>query len=259
MDLLQVNAVSAAPYGAPLLQDIDFQLPAGQVLGLIGPNGAGKSTLLHAIAGGISLDTGSIHLQGRPLSAWPQLERARSLAMQVQHSALNFPFTVEEVVLLGRIPHASGASCDLQIVQEVLAATDTLSLCHRPYTQLSGGEKQRVQLARCVAQVWRNEDAPARLLLLDEPNSALDLAHQRMVLDLVARLAGDGCAVILATHDFNLLSSHADHLLVLQRGRQHSFGPPPEVITTQMFTQVFDVDVLVQNHPTSGRPLVIQA
>jgi heme transport system ATP-binding protein len=259
MDLLQVNAASAAPYGEPLLHKIDFRLPAGKVLGLIGPNGCGKSTLLHTIAGGISLDTGSIELQGKPLRAWPQLERARSLAMQVQHAALNFPFTVEEVVLLGRIPHASGASCDHQIVQEVLAATDTLSLCRRPYTQLSGGEKQRVQLARAVAQVWRSEDAPARLLLLDEPNSALDLAHQRMVLDLVARLARDGCAVILATHDFNLLSAHADSLLVLQDGRQHSFGAPPEVISPEMFAQVFGVEVLVQNHPTSGRPMVIQA
>ena len=179
---LDLHRVSAAPWGAPLLQDISLQLAEGRVLAVIGPNGAGKSSLLHTIAGGLAVASGELHLDGRPLAGWPERERARALALQAQHSALNFPFTVEEVVLLGRIPHDSGSAERLR---------------HRPFTQLSGGEKQRVQLARAVAQVWRREDAPCRLLLLDEPSSALDLAHQRMVLALVSRLAADGVAVVL--------------------------------------------------------------
>ncbi len=257
MNVLSLNSVCAAPYGSPLLQDISFNLKAGQVLGLMGPNGAGKSSLLHCIAGGMPCTSGELYLNGTPLKDWPLLVRARALAMQVQSAALNFPFTVEEVILLGRTPHASGNLCDKEVLQEVMTATDTTELRHRPYTQLSGGEKQRVQLARAVAQVWREEDAPTRLLLLDEPNSALDLSHQRMVLDLVATLAKTGCTIILATHDFNLLSAHANQLLVMHQGRQHSYGTPEEVLTPIMFQRIFNVCVLVQRHPENNSPLVV--
>ncbi len=257
MSVLSVTAACAAPYGTPLLQDIAFTLEAGQVLGLMGPNGAGKSSLLHCLAGGIPITSGEILLSGQPIHSWQQLTRARALSMQVQHSALNFPFSVEEVILLGRSPHTSGNACDRKVLEEVMAATDASDLRHRPYTQLSGGEKQRVQLARAVAQVWREEDAPDRLLLLDEPNSALDLSHQRMVLELVAELANSGCAIILATHDFNLLSAHANQLLVMQDGEQHNHGTPHAVLTPAMFKEVFEVDVLVQAHPENNSPLVI--
>ena len=257
MKTLSVNNLCASPYGRPLLKNISFELAAGQVLGLMGPNGAGKSSLLHGIAGGIATDSGDIALCGKTFKDWHALHRARALSMQVQHSALNFPFTVEEVILLGRAPHATGEACDREVLAQVMAATDTGRLRHRPYTQLSGGEKQRVQLARAVAQVWREEDAQARLLLLDEPNSALDLSHQKMVLELVSHLAANGCAILLATHDFNLLSSHADELLVMHEGRQHSHGSANEVLTPAMFREVFDVQVLIQTHPQSHAPLVI--
>lgn len=258
MSLLTVSRVCAAPYGVPLLQNIEFSLQAGQVLGLIGPNGAGKSTLLHAVAGGVALDSGQVLLNNMPLAGYGREQRARALAMQTQHAALNFPFSVEEVILLGRMPHASGSEMDRSILEEVLRATDTLPLRQRPYTQLSGGEKQRVQLARTLAQLWRAEDSPGRLLLLDEPNSALDLAHQRMVMTRVDELAASGCAVIVATHDFNLLAAHADQLLVLDDGRQHSYGSAESVLTQAMFAEVFQVDVMIERHPASGAPLVIQ-
>jgi len=254
---LVLQNVCAAPWGSPLLRDISFELALGQVLGLIGPNGAGKSSLLHCIAGGIPASAGQLLLNGLPLAQMQSQLRARSIAMQVQHPVLNFPFTVEEVILLGRTPHASGQSNDRKILREVMTATDTAQLGQRPYTQLSGGEKQRVQLARAVAQVWREEDASQRLLLLDEPNSALDLSHQRMVLELVKQLAGTGCAVVLASHDFNLLSPHADQLLLLQQGAQVGYGPPADVLTRDMFQQVFSVQVHIRPHPDNGAPLVI--
>ena len=257
MNILSLNDVCAAPYGSPLLKDISFQLEAGQVLGLMGPNGAGKSSLLHCIAGGLPISSGELLLLGRPPTQWQPLARARTVAMQVQSSALSFPFTVEEVIMLGRTPHASGNNCDKLVLDEVMAATDTAELRHRPYTQLSGGEKQRVQLARAVAQVWREEDASGRLLLLDEPNSALDLSHQKMILALVSSLARKGCAIILATHDFNLLSAHANRLLVMQQGKQHQFGAPSEVLTPELFQDVFAVPVLIQRHPETHSPLVI--
>lgn len=256
--VLDVNDLHAAPYGAPLLQHIDFRLGPGETLGLVGPNGAGKSSLLHCLAGGLPISAGRILLGGTPVAAWPHLQRARSLAMQTQHANLNFPFSVEEVILLGRIPHASGRDADRAVLEEVLAATDTADLRRRPYTRLSGGERQRVQLARAVAQVWRSGDAPQRLLMLDEPSAALDPAHQRMVMDVVAGVAGGGCAVLIASHDFNLLSAHVDRLLVMQAGRQFACGRPDEVLTERLFDQVFEVPVQVIPHPESGRPVVIQ-
>ena len=160
--------------------------------------------------------------------------------------------------MLGRIPHRSGSASDRDIVDEVMQATDTSSLRHRLFTQLSGGEKQRVQLARAVAQVWRQEDASCRLLLLDEPSSALDLSHQRMVLDLVRKLCSEGVAVITSTHDFNLVAAGADQVLVLHAGTQDSCGAPADVLTQAMFARVFDVGVLIKAHPEQGSPLVIQ-
>ncbi len=256
--LLEVRDVHASPYGAALLRNIDFQLEPGATLGLVGPNGAGKSSLLHCVAGGLPISSGAIALGGTPLENWPQLQRARCLAMQTQHASLNFPFSVEEVVLLGRIPHASGFAADRAILEEVLEATDTAELRERRYTRLSGGERQRVQLARAVAQLWREEDAAGRLLLLDEPSAALDPAHQRMVMNVVARIAASGCAVIIASHDFNLLSAHVDQVLVMREGRQHACGSPREVLTEELFDEIFQVPVRIVAHPVSGRPLVIQ-
>lgn len=257
MTVLSVDHLRSAPYGQPLLDGISLQLDAGEVLGLLGPNGAGKSSLLHTIAGGLPGGEQCIRLGGRSAADWSALERARCLAMQTQHPSLNFPFSVADVVLMGRIPHASGHDCDQHILEQVFASTDTAGLARRPYTQLSGGEKQRVQLARCVAQVWREQDAPCRLLLLDEPSSALDLAHQRMVMDLVQTLGDGGCAIIMASHDVNLLASRCDRLLLLQSGRQHSYGTPAEVLTPQMFATVFGAEVLVQLHPRRGTPVVL--
>ncbi|TGD74689.1 heme ABC transporter ATP-binding protein [Mangrovimicrobium sediminis] len=258
MNALEVSALGAAPYGPPLLHGIDFRLASGEVLGLIGPNGAGKSSLLHCLAGGVGTSGGSIRLAGRELRDWPREARARALAMQTQHASLNFPFTVAEVIQLGRIPHASGRAADRAILEEVLAATDTAALRERRYTQLSGGERQRVQLARAVAQVWRAQDAPTRLLLLDEPSAALDPAHQHMVLDVVARVAAEGCAVVIASHDFNLLAARADHLLVMQDGAQVACGEPATVLTPALFTAVFGIQVQILSHPVSQRPLVVQ-
>ena len=261
MSVLQLNQVSAAPWGTALLDDINITLEPGQILALAGPNGAGKSTLLKVIVGDIQSDAGAITFGNRPLRQWSAQERAQQLAFLPQLSLLNFPYTVEEVILLGRTPHASGKEIDREILEQVLQLTDTTELRHRLYTQLSGGEKQRTQLARVFAQVWGAASGvvslAGKLLLLDEPTSALDLAHQQQMLNAIAQLAARGCAIILAIHDLNLAASIAHSVLVLHCGQQVAMGAPQEVFTPELFHQVFNVDVIVGNHPLHQYPMII--
>ena len=256
MGVLELSHVEASPWGEFLLGQIDLELDAGRVVGVIGPNGAGKSTLLKLIAGDITPTAGRLALLGTEISAWKPLPLARILAVLPQLSLLNFPYTVEEVILLGRIPHRSGYREDRLILREVMRATDTESLQNRIYTQLSGGEKQRVQLARVFAQVWRDQGNP-RLLLLDEPTAALDLAHQQLIVDSIRDLAATGCAVIMVAHDFNLVAALADQIVAIAGGRLVSRGTPGAVLTEELFARTFGVRVTIATHPDSGHPLVI--
>jgi iron complex transport system ATP-binding protein len=254
VNALLLSQTIAAPWTSLQLGPLDLALAPGEVIGVIGPNGAGKSTLLRVACGDIAADSGTLELLGRPLNAWPPRQRARRLAVLPQQSLLTFPYTVTEVVTLGRVPHDSGRATDRRIVDNVLAALDLDHLRERRYTELSGGERQRVQLARVFAQVWEG-DGP-RLLLLDEPTSALDLAHQQQVLAGVRNLARDGCGVLMVLHDFNLLAAYADRLLVLQTGQCRALGTPDSVLSEQLFRDVFDVDVNILRHPTRGTPMV---
>jgi iron complex transport system ATP-binding protein len=238
------------------LENITFSLEPGTIMGLAGPNGSGKSSLLHLIAGDIEPDSGQLIFDDRGLHEWSTHERACHMAFLPQMSLLSFPYTVEEVVMLGRTPHSSGYQADRDVVEQALQLTDTATLRHRLYTQLSGGEKQRTQLARIFAQVCGEESLTGRLLLLDEPTSALDLAHQQQVLSAVRQLARRGCAVVLVIHDLNLAASIADQILVLKKGQQAALGRPKQVLTTELFKEVFAVDVTVSSHPTGGYPMI---
>ena len=258
MTLLSLDRLCAAPWKGLRLVDINFQLAPGQILALGGPNGAGKSSLLRLIAGDFPVQEGLVQFRGRPLDAWPLAERARHLAYLPQLSLLNFPYTVEEVILLGRTPHATGRLLDLEILDSVLAMTDLDQLRGRLYTELSGGERQRAQLARVFAQVW-GESLDGQLLLLDEPTSALDLAHQQQVLSAIKQLAGNGCAIILAIHDFNLAGSVADRLMIIDEGRQVALGTATEIMTPELFEKVFEAAVTLSTHPDTGDPIVLPA
>ena len=255
--VLDLRQVSAAPWGSALLRDISITLRAGDILALAGPNGAGKSSLLRLMAGDIAPCSGSLYLAGRALRDWPPRERARRLAVLPQLSLLNFPYTVEEVILLGRTPHDSGRDVDRRVLEQVLQLTGTAALRQRLYTQLSGGEKQRTQLARVFAQVWDAQSMAGRLLLLDEPTSALDLAHQQQILWAIDQLASRGCGIVLAIHDLNLAAAIAARILVLDSGRQVALGAPRDVFTPVLFREMFHVDVALGAHPQRGHPLVI--
>jgi len=260
--VLQLNNVSVSTpaggaKGSPhiLVDSVSMDVAAGEVVAIIGPNGAGKSTLLKAIAGDMPA-RGEITIKGLSLRA---SERARQLAVLPQQSLLNFPYRVTEVVSLGRIPHATGHKLDQEIVEQALALMDASYLQDRVYTELSGGEKQRVQLARVLAQLWRAEDADqqTRLLLLDEPTAALDLGHQKELLEAVSQFAQQGVAVVMVLHDINLAARYADKVLALLCSQTVAYGSPSEVITPELINRLFAIQAHVVPHPDTRSVVVI--
>ena len=255
--IVKVREVSVFLGGTARIDRVSFSLAAGEVAAIIGPNGAGKSTLLRAVAGDVALAAGSIEVCGRDHRHWNLRERARHLAVLPQGSGLNFPYRVEEVVALSRIPHATGRRIDGEVVAEALAAADLTHLRRRRYTELSGGERQRTQLARVLAQIWRAADARDRLLLLDEPTAALDLGHQQQLMQQVRAFAAGGAAVLLVLHDLNLAAGVADRLLALGDGRLLAEGSAAEVMQRELLQRLFGVRLELLLHPQTGRPLVV--
>nr|WP_298146761.1 heme ABC transporter ATP-binding protein [uncultured Pseudomonas sp.] len=253
--MLSVNDLAVERGGATVLAGIDLALRPGEVLGVLGPNGAGKSTLLGALSGELAPARGEVWLDQRRLHDWPGNERARRLAVLPQSSTLNFAFRVDQVVAMGRLPHASGRLCDQQIVRAALQAADALHLAGRNYLALSGGERQRVHLARVLAQLWPG--VAGQVLLLDEPTSMLDPLHQHTTLQAVRTFAERGAAVLVILHDLNLAARYCDRLLLLDHGRAHALGSPEQVLRAEPLQTVFGLEVLVQRHPERNHPLIV--
>lgn len=250
--VLSVKNVSVSLGRSRVLSDIDFNIRAGELLMLLGPNGAGKSTLLRAVSGELSY-RGSICLSGQELGQWSPERLARQRAVMPQRVEVNFPLTVEEVVRLGR-PHRS-ARRDDPVVAELMVALDIHHLKHRLVPGLSGGEQQRLQLARVLAQII--DSGGDRILLLDECTSALDPAHQQLVLRLIRRLAREhGMAVLSIIHDLNLAAQFADRLLVMKAGRCISEGTAQHVLTPSLLESVYGLRARVVGLP-EGFPMVI--
>ncbi len=237
-----------------LVSNASFSLNSGEVLAIIGPNGAGKSSLLKAIDGQL---THSGTLSMPDIAQHPQA-RAKQLAILPQQSVLNFPFTVSEVVELGRIPHATGKQADIEIVQEALKLMDLTHLSHRIYTELSGGEQQRTQLARVFCQIWHapEGDAP-RLLLLDEPTTSLDLGHQHFLMQSIQAFAARGVAVIMVLHNINLAARYAGRLLAMLDSQTIAYGTPDEVVNQSNMEQLFGLPVEILRSAQSGSPVVV--
>ena len=238
-----------------ILQDVNLSVESGQLVALCGPNGAGKSTLLRIMSGEIRADAGSVHLLGKSIVEWKPKELAQFRAKLSQESQLTFSFRVREVVEMGRFPHDHSSQNDA-IVQSCMERMGILTLEHRDYTSLSGGEKQRVHLARVLAQLTDQSDEP-KLLLLDEPTSALDLHHQEVALALAKDLCENNqYAVIVVLHDLNLAAAWADRIVLLKNGQICQSGSPAEVLNQPVLKEVYGVDAIVLDHPVTGRPIV---
>lgn len=276
--MLQAHGIAVQRGERQILSDIDLSLPAGQVIGVLGANGAGKSTLLAALAGELSPSTGRITLNGRHLSAWPAAELASCRAVLPQSPSLQFDLPVATVIGMGAYPHArhtrTGAprtdsrdtaqaaiAEDQRILQRVLALADVQDLYERRYRRLSGGEQQRVHLARVLYQLLlaRQGYDEYRVLMLDEPTASLDPRHQLHLLSAVHTLAHEeNVAALVIVHDLNLAAGCCDRLLLLGQGRVAACGTPAQVLTPDTLRQVYGVEATVLPHPNQpGRPLVV--
>ncbi|GIG29173.1 ATP-binding cassette domain-containing protein [Cellulomonas marina] len=258
---LHLAGVGARLGGRWVLDGVDATPPPGRLTGLLGPNGAGKSTLLRLLAGLRAPDAGAVLVdvldertadgpsaERHDVARLPRRRRARAVALLEQESTSAVPFTVTEVVALGRIPHrgASDATRDAAVVAASLAAVDAGHLADRPWSALSGGERQRVHIARALAQ-------EPTLLLLDEPTNHLDVSAQLTTLALVR---DRGTTAVAALHDLNLAAAWCDHVLVLSEGRLVAAGPPAQVLTPELVEAVWGVRCEVLVHPRTGRPVI---
>ncbi|KQP73984.1 hemin ABC transporter ATP-binding protein [Microbacterium sp. Leaf288] len=251
---LSARGVTVTPNGAgrPVLADAGIDVRAGELHALVGPNGAGKSTMFGVLAGDVTPDSGDVSLDGTPLGSIRPRLLAQRRAVLLQQNAVSFPFTVEQVVRMGRAPWARtpAEDDDAAAVARALAATDLTPLAGRGITSLSGGERARAALARVLAQ-------GCDVLLLDEPTAALDLKHQEDVLRIARDRAQEGAAVAVVLHDLNAAVGVADRVTLLSRGRVVASGAPSEVLTAAAIEEVYGQRVDVFPHPVSGTPVVM--
>jgi iron complex transport system ATP-binding protein len=236
---LRVQGVEFGYKSVPVLEDVGFVAEAGEVVGVLGPNGSGKTTLLKCMNKALKPRAGSVMVDEREISDLARKEIAREMGVVPQNSGVNFPFTALEIVLMGRGPslkrfQMEGES-DLAIVKKAMRTADVLDLAARPMTELSGGEKQRVIIARALAQV-------PKILLLDEPTLHLDVNHQLEILDMVRQLAKrESLTVVMVSHDLNLAARYCDKLLLLQKGRVIAAGKVQDVLTRENMEKVFKI------------------
>jgi iron complex transport system ATP-binding protein len=251
--LLEGRSLTFAYDDRQVLSGVDFTLEKGELVALVGPNGAGKSTLLHVLLGVLDA-TGTVLLSGRPLRDLPRSEIARHVAFVPQEARSDFAFTVRELVAMGRTPHLGRFQPerreDGRAIEHALSVTETLPFADRLVSELSGGERQRVHMARAIAQ-------ETEVLLLDEPTSSLDVAHQLEVMALLAGLVGGGKAAAVALHDLSLAARFATRVVLLARGRVVASGRPEDVITEEALSRHFGIRARVHQDPLDGVLVVV--
>lgn len=251
LDIKQLSHLFAT---RPVLDDLTFSIGVGEFYIIIGPNGAGKTTLMRSMVGLLSPRQGEIRIFDKPLSNYSKKELARRVAYVPQGVPLEFPFSVAEVVLMGRAPYHSALGIerqrDFEIANQAMRFTEVDHLATRRLDQLSGGELQRVMVARAICQ-------QPKILLLDEPTASLDLAHQVRVMDLMENLRTEhGITVVMVSHDINLAGIYGERLLLLKAGRIMRQGPPGEVLAADILEEAYECPVLIDKGPLGDIPRV---
>lgn len=253
--MLEVRSLSVAYGSRQVLRQVSFDLQAGSMLAVIGPNGSGKTTLIRAISGLLAPHSGQILIKGRDLARFSATERARLIAVVPQARSLPPAFSAWETVLLGRTPHLNWlgqtSTSDEEAVRHAMRRTETLDLAEHRMGELSGGEQQRLLLARALAQA-------APILLMDEPTAHLDLQHQLHQLEQVRQLARqDGLAVLAVLHDLNLVARYADRVALLVAGGILALGTVSQVLQGELLSQAYHVPLEVLHPRPGGPPMVM--
>lgn len=257
--MIKTSNLSVVLAGRHILGDISFAAAAGDLTAIIGPNGSGKSTLLKALCGDYPYH-GEVFINGHDLARMHPRDAACQRAVLPQSSSLPFPFTVREVVAMGLTAGRSGptGAALRSLPERALERVDLGDFGGRFYGELSGGEQQRVQLARVLCQVWQPVlDGVARFLLLDEPVSSLDIKHQLMIMDTARRYADAGGGVLVVLHDLNLAAMYADSIVALSKGRVVAAGAVGDVLTDATLQSVFDAPLQVGVTPPERAPFVL--
>ena len=253
-EVLSTRALSFSAGRATLVDEIDLVVGTGELVAVVGPNGAGKSTLLRLLGGDLQPTRGEIRIDGCPLSRFEPARLALRRAVLGQHAAADVPFSVEAVVTMGRYPHrhseGNSAEADRLAVADSMRRSDVTHLAGRTFATLSGGEQTRTSLARIFAQ-------EADLLILDEPTTALDVAHQENIMGELAQLAREGRTVVAVLHDLNAAAHYATRVLLMADGRIRGDDTPRNIFTEQMLSDVYSQPMRVVEHPFRECPLVL--
>ena len=260
--LILADAVEAGYGETTVISNVTLGVQPGERWALVGPNGSGKTTFLRVLGRVLPVRRGEVLFDGRPLPAWTGRALARRIGYVPAETAIEFDYTAREIMLMGRAPHLGFLEMerpsDLAIAREAARLCDCESYQDRPATLLSSGERQRVIIARALAQVLDGADTEPRALLLDEPTSHLDLAHAAGILDLLARLARERrIAVVAVFHDLTQAASWCDKMLLLDGGSVAEMGLSEEVLQPRVLEKTYGIRMRVATHPVTGRPLVV--
>jgi len=250
--LIELDSVGLALDGRAIVKNVSMQVFPGEVLALVGPNGAGKSSILSVMAGDVRATSGTATVGGKHVGKYRPGEAARVRSVLMQSNQVSFPFTVQEVVEMGRAPWARTPEVanDDALIQDALRLADVEHLVERRFNQLSGGEKARVSLARVLAQ-------RTPVMLLDEPTAALDLRHQESVMAAIRTFANAGCAVVVVLHDLSIAAGYADRIAMIVEGKLDAIGTPDEVIVADRVSRVYGVDVDIESVGNPQRPVIL--
>jgi len=254
--MLEVKNLSYRIRNRKLLDSVSFQAKPGELLAIVGSNGAGKSTLLKLCTRELTASGGDIQLCNKAINTYSEKELSLFRAVLPQQNSVVFPFLVSELVLMGRYPHFDfhPSEQDYYIAEKALKKVGMWDFASRIFTTLSGGEQQRVQLARVMAQIW---DVSQGILFLDEPTTGLDLLHQHQMLELAREFTRKGFCVVVILHDLNLAAQYADQIVMLRAGQVEAAGIPRDVITAATILRVFNLKVWLLSHPEMDCPMVV--
>lgn len=238
----------------PAVRGVSLEAPAGRITAVVGPNGSGKSTLVRTLLGRLPTERGSVTIDGRPIGELTRREVATALAVVPQREEPAFPISARDFIALGRYPHGSAfsgqSSADRDAIVSAVERADVGALIDRNTDELSGGEWQRVRIARALAQ-------GGRALVLDEPTTFLDVAHEMAVFELLDALARAGQCVLLVSHQLNLVARFADHIVLLHHGRVAAAGTPADVMRGEVLERVYEWPLVVTRDPAVGAPVLV--